>query len=83
MIPKPVAVVGAGAGSALVPTPRQKYVARVQREAINDQKMVQDLNTLLEMGFTDYDVNLALLKKYGDCAPAAEHICAHGTEGIL
>ena len=58
-------------------------MARVQKEAVNDKKMVQDLNTLLEMGFADYDVNVALLRKYGDVAPAAEHICAHGTEGIL
>ena len=79
MIPKPVIE----AAAVVVQTPRQKYAARVQREANNDKKMAQDLNTLLEMGFTDYDVNLALLKKYGDCAPAAEHICAHGTEGIL
>ena len=40
------------------------------------------LERLFEMGFTDYEVNLVLMKKYGDFGAAAEHICVHGAVGL-
>ena len=47
-----------------------------------DNVLSDGLERLFEMGFTDFDVNLKLMKKYGDFGAAAEHICAHGDAGL-
>jgi len=45
-------------------SPKQVYVARIQKDAIKDPRFSEALESLFEMGFVDYDINLALLKKY-------------------
>lgn len=64
-------------------TPKQVYVARIQQDAIQDSNMRDALDRLFEMGFTSYDVNLTLMKKYGDFGTCAEHLCVHGEKGVL
>ena len=45
--------------------------------------MRDGLDRLFEMGFTNYDVNLWLMKKYQDFGAAAEHLCVHGEQSVL
>ena len=59
-------------------TPKQVYVARIQQDAIEDQNLRDGLDRLFDMGFTNYDINLTLMKRYGDFGAAAEHLCVHG-----
>ena len=63
-------------------TPKQKYVARIQKDGIVDVVIKDGLERLFEMGFTDFEINLTLMKKYGDFGAAAEHICVHGGVGL-
>lgn len=63
-------------------TPRQKYDARLQQEGVQSGMILEGMERLFEMGFVDFDVNLALMKKYGHFGAAAEHIISHGTEGL-
>ena len=68
----------------MIISPKQVYVTRIQKDAIKDPKYTEALENLFEMGFVDYDINLALLKKYGgQIGAVAEHIIVHGTIGIL
>ena len=64
-------------------TPRRTYIARLEREGLLDQRLREGMDSLFEMGFVDYDVNLVLMKKYGHHGAAAEHIITHGTQGLF
>ena len=64
-------------------TPKQIYTARQQTEAIQDQVICDGMDRLFDMGFTNYDANLSLLRKYKDFGMAAEHLCVHGDTGIV
>ena len=63
--------------------PKQIYTARLQTDAIIEQKIRDGLDRLFDLGFTNYDVNLAIMKKYNnDVASAAEHLCVYGEKGV-
>lgn len=59
-------------------TSRQVYVARIVQDSIEEQNIRDGLERLFEMGFTNYDVNLTLMRRYKDFGAAAEHLCVHG-----
>ena len=68
----------------MIISPKQVYVTRIQKDAIKYPKYSEALENLFEMGFVDYDINLALLRKYdGNIGAVAEQIIVHGTDGIL
>ena len=48
-----------------------------------DQVIRDGMDRLFDMGFTNYDANLSLLRKYKDFGMAAEHLCVHGDTGIV
>ena len=64
-------------------TPKQIYIARIQKDAITDSNLRDGLDDLFDMGFTNYDVNLALMNKYQDKGAAAEHLVVHGEQNVL
>ena len=68
----------------MIISPKQEYVPIIQKDAIKDPKYSEALKNLFEMGFVDYEINLALLRKYGgQIGAVAEHLIVHGTDGIL
>ena len=48
-----------------------------------DQVIRDGMDRLFDMGFTNYDANISLLRKYNDFGMAAEHLCVHGDKGIV
>lgn len=63
--------------------PKQVYSSRVDSTQISP-KMREGLFQLYELGYTEFDINMALLKRYDmDVNAAAEHLIVHGTDGIL
>ena len=54
----------------------------MQEDSIRDKSLRQGLDRLFDMGFTNYDINLTLMQKYGDFGAAAEHLCVHGEGGL-
>lgn len=64
-------------------SPRSRYAAMIESSGASE-KMRDGLNTLFELGYTDYKINDTLLTRYeGDSNAAAEHLIVHGSGGIL